>query len=442
MENRDLTGIQILGLSVAMLAPSGAMAFNTAGAVQNAGMTAPLSFLLAGIGILFVGFSFVQLGRVIPGEGSAYAYNSKALGERMGFISEWLLILTYVTFAFSSSAIVGNFLNVFLEHFGIRLPVPLYVIGVLLVGGFLSHFGIEFSTRLALILEAFAVGALSVLTVIILLKGGMHGLSGKPFNPKNGSMSGIGSGMIFAMMSFAGFEGAATITHRAKNYKKAITVAIIGSVVFGMFFYFIVSYTEIMGYGLNNIAAMKNSAAPLNFLATHYVGKAMAIFIDFASVTSYFACYFGALNSGAFMLKAIADRGYLGSWIAKTSGKKNTPTHALDTITVLALIFWAVIGIGMKVNAGDYYNYLGTIGTIALLLVYVLVNVGVIFYFKRDNKKKIMRHLIAPIIGILVMIFPIYSNLWPIPSWPMNIFPYIVLVWLVLGFFMKRKSKA
>ena len=140
MENKDLTGIQILGLSVAMLAPSGAMAFNTAGAVQNAGMTAPLSFLLAGIGILFVGFSFVQLGRVIPGEGSAYAYNSKALGERMGFISGWLLILTYVTFAFSSSAIVGNFLNVFLEHFGIRLPVPLYVIAVLLVGGFLSHF--------------------------------------------------------------------------------------------------------------------------------------------------------------------------------------------------------------------------------------------------------------------------------------------------------------
>ena len=134
-------------------------------------MTAPLSFLLAGIGILFVGFSFVQLGRVIPGEGSAYAYNSKALGERMGFISGWLLILTYVTFAFSSSAIVGNFLNVFLEHFGIRLPVPLYVIAVLLVGGFLSHFGIEFSTRLALILEAFAVGALSFLTVIILLKG-------------------------------------------------------------------------------------------------------------------------------------------------------------------------------------------------------------------------------------------------------------------------------
>ena len=96
----------------------------------------------------------------------------------------------------------------------------------------------------------------------------------------------------------------------------------------------------------------------------------------------------------------------------------------------------------MKVNAGDYYNYLGTIGTIALLLVYVLVNVGVIFYFKRNNKKKIVRHLIAPIIGILVMIFPIYSNLWPIPSWPMNIFPYIVLAWLILGFFMKRKSKA
>ncbi len=73
----------------------------------------PIAFLLGGIGVLFVAISFVELGKRIPGDGSAYAYNAKALGEKAGFISGWLLVLTYVTFVFSSGAIVGNFANVF-----------------------------------------------------------------------------------------------------------------------------------------------------------------------------------------------------------------------------------------------------------------------------------------------------------------------------------------
>lgn len=248
--------------------------------------------------------------------------------------------------------------------------------------------------------------------------------------------------MIFAMMSFAGFEGSATIAPRAHRPHKAIKVAILGSVIFAALFYFIVSYTEIIGFGTSHIGLMKDSSAPLNYLATRYVGKWMAIFIDFASVSSYFACYFGALNAGAFMLEALSNNGYLSPWLGQLKGEKETPAHALDLITVLALIFYAIIGIGFKVSAGDYYNYLGTIGVIALLLVYVLVSVGAIAYSRKHSAKhSFFKHTLAPLIGILVMIFPIYSNLWPIPAWPMNTFPYIVFVWLILGFFVPQKKK-
>ena len=440
MKNKRLSLLEVMGLSVAMLAPTGAMAFNTAGAVASSGVVAPLGFLLAGIGILFVGISFVTLGRNIEGEGSAYAYNAKALGEKIGFISGWLLVLTYVTFAFSSSAVVGNFLNVFFKHFDINLPIPLYVIAVLLIGGALSHLGIEFSTKFAIILELFAVGALIILTAAILFQGGDAGITSKPLDPANGTVSGIGAGMIFALMSFAGFEGAATIVPRAKKPAKAITVAIFGSVVFAMIFYFVVSYTEIIGFGTSNIVKMQNSAAPLNYLSIRYVGTWMAIFIDFASVTSYFACYFGALNAGAFMIQALAKEGYLMSWIGELKGTKKTPVHALDLITILSLIFYAIIGIGIGVSAGNYYNYLGTIGVIALLLVYVLVSVGAIAFFRKKGNNNLFL-LFIPLVAILLMAFPIYSNLWPIPAWPMNIFPYIVFIWVIIGFFIPKKKR-
>lgn len=439
-KHRKLSLIEVLGLSVAMLAPTGAMSFNTAGAVTMAGIHAPIAFLLGGIAVLFTGISFVELGRRIPGDGSAYAYNRKALGEKTGFLSGWLLVLTYITFVWSAAPIVGNFAKVFLSHFGLNVPVWLLILLVLLVGGALSHMGIEFSTRFALGLEIIAVGALVILAIAIWAAGGRNGITAAPITPTHVTMTQLGTGMIFAFLSFAGFEGAATIAPRGRDPKKAITVSILGSVIFAALFYFLISYTEIIGYGTNHISAMANSAAPVNFLAEHYVGNWMAILMDFAAFTSYFACYFGALNAGAFMLEALAQKdGYLPKWLGVLKGEKKTPTHALDTVTVLSIIAYVICGMMMGVTAPNLYNYWGTVGMIPLLLVYALVNVGAISFFRHDEHHSWFKHLIAPILGIIVLIFPIYSNLWPIPAFPANIFPYVTVVWLIIGFFIPKR---
>ncbi|MDN6038216.1 MAG: APC family permease, partial [Lacticaseibacillus paracasei] len=81
-KRKKLTLLEVFGLSIAMVAPTGAMSFNTASAAANAGINMPIAFLLGGIGVLFVAISFVELGKRIPGDGSAYAYNAKALGEK------------------------------------------------------------------------------------------------------------------------------------------------------------------------------------------------------------------------------------------------------------------------------------------------------------------------------------------------------------------------
>lgn len=437
MQKKQLSLLEVFALSIAMVAPTGAMAFNTAGAANMAGINVPLAFILGGIGVIFTGISFVELGRRIPGEGSAYAYNRRALGEKGGFVSGWALILTYITFTTSSAAIVGNFLNVFLGHFGIHGPIPLYIIVALVLSDWLSHQGIEFSTRFALTLEIIAVFVLAILTVIIIVHGGDTGNTSAPLNPSHGTLGTLGGGMIFALMSFAGFEGAATIAPRAKKPAKAIRVALIGAVLFAMIFYCIVSYAEVIGFGTKNIAKMAGSSAPLNYLATRYVGGWMAIFIDFASVTSYFACFFGALNAGAFIMEAMANKGYMHPWLGELKGDKQTPTHALDLISGLSILLYVVFGIFGHISATNYYNYFGTIGMYPLLLVYVLVNIGAIVYFAKHREHfGFWKHVAAPVVGLLVMVFPIYSNLWPVPAKPYNIFPYVLIVWLVIGIFV------
>ena len=246
--------------------------------------------------------------------------------------------------------------------------------------------------------------------------------------------------MVFPLLSFAGFEGATTIAPRAQRPNKAVSVAILGTVLFAILFFILVSYAEVIGFGINNIDKLAGSSAPLNYLASHYVGNYMAVFIDFASSTSYFACYIGALNAASFMLEALAKNGYLNNWLSYKDSKKSTPTHAIDLVSILALIVYLVFGI--KVGATNYYNYCGTIGTLSLLLVYVLVNVGAIRYFKyRIEGYSFIKHRICPLIGILVLIYPIYSNLWPVPVFPMNMFPYFVFFWIIFGWIISFRRK-
>ena len=78
---------------------------------------------------------------------------------------------------------------------------------------------------------------------------------------------------------------------------------------------------------------------------------------------------------------------------------------------------------------------------LGLLTVYVLVNIGAIVYFRKDKGRSMFKHVLAPVIGILVLIYPIYTSLWPIPAFPMNTFPYIAIAWFLIGLWVAAKRR-
>jgi hypothetical protein len=65
-----------------------------------------------------VGASFVAFSRRITHAGSVYAYIAFVFGPHYGFIAGWTLLFTYLTYASSSSALVGGFLQAALHNFG------------------------------------------------------------------------------------------------------------------------------------------------------------------------------------------------------------------------------------------------------------------------------------------------------------------------------------
>jgi hypothetical protein len=80
-------------------------------------------------------------------------------------------------------------------------------------------------------------------------------------------------------------------------------------------------------------------------------------------------------------------------------------------------------------SALNVFFYLATIGTLSLLVMYVLTNVAAVWHLGRRSPWQVL----VPAGGVLIAGFVLYHNVWPVPSPPYEYFPYLVLAWLLGG---------
>ncbi|MCL6452868.1 MAG: APC family permease [Alicyclobacillus sp.] len=428
-----LSLVEVLALSVSIVAPTMAMAFNTAPTAGAAGAGVPLSFLIGTIAMLLVGVSFFEFSKRISHSGSVYAYNTRGLGPKTGFVSGWALTATYFCYAAGCAALFGNFASAFLQHFGIRTPASVWVVVGVLVVWFFSYRDIRLSTRFALLLELISIVVVLILCLVIVGKGGANGNTATPFTFAGSGASGVGAGIIFAVLSFAGFEGAATLGEEAKNPRRAVPFAIYGTVIAAGIFYIFVSYAQVIGFGTGHVQALAASTAPLDTLASRYVGHAMGTFVDFAATISAFACSLGSANACSRMLYALGRDRTVPSFVSRVHPRHGTPHYAVHTIGILMLVCY--LACGLHAGAANFYSYFGTIGTFTLLVAYLLINVAAIRFFRRFRAEGYShtRHLVIPVLGFLALLWPIYGNVYPVPAPPFNLFPYIAAAWILLG---------
>ena len=98
---------------------------------------------------------------------------------------------------------------------------------------------------------------------------------------------------------------------------------------------------------------------------------------------------------------------------------------------VLGLIFgYLVFG-----DPATTYGYFGGLGTLAVLFVYIFINVSVFLYFLRKERENfsVVRHALIPLIATAAVCLPIYGLIYPVPDPPFNLWPYLIAAWAVIG---------
>jgi amino acid transporter len=440
---RELNLWEAIGMSVAGASPSLAMAFSGPGVAALVGRAAALSFLFAAVTCVFIGYAFMMLARKYNSAGSVYGFVGASIGPRSGFFSGWAMMLMYLVFTAGSAAASGYFVADLFNDLGwwhnasfIWFAIPITLIVWLTASGLARH-----ATRLLLWIESVTVCLILILMIVILVKvGAGHGLNGGKltlsiFSPPSGvNLHALVLGAVFGFLAFTGFEAAGALGEETVNPGRDIPRAIGVSIVAIAIFYVACIAVQSIGFGADKAgsAEFASSSGPLFQLAGVYLDSVVRDMLLVGAAFGAFSAAASEAMAGSRLLYALSRDGTPRSPLARISSPSGAPRRAVEVTIAVSIVLLLAFQFA-SVSGFTIWQYLGTLGTLAILVGYAMVCIGASRAALNGHLQIAKWKAVVPILAALAVVYTLYNQIIPAPAYPYNVFPYIALAWLVIG---------
>jgi amino acid transporter len=419
------------------MAPVLAIVLNAPAAAPVAGAALPLSFLIAFIAAALVGNTVVQFSRQLPSAGSFYTFNSKGLGPLAGFFTGWLFWIGYAVLAPGLFTAFGAFVHDYvLSTFGADIQWWLFSLAAMAIILGLSLRSIRASVNLDLALLVIEVVVFLILGILAISTAG-SGNTGAVFLVSSSptGVSGVGLGVVFGLLSFIGFDAAATLGEETRNPRRSIPLAIAGALGAVGVFYVLMMYALTAGYRLNDpsqLSAFIKDANPFVTLGQN-VAPWLLQPIELAAIAGIFSCFLAIHNTTVRVMFSMGRDRVLPASLGRVHARWFSPHRAIAVQTVFTVVVGISVGLWLGPGATGAYGFTGSIGTVAIVIVYILSNIALIKFFWRRPDRKVLTHIVMPILGILGLAYPLWAVSNPGQAAPYNLVPIVVVVWIIVG---------
>jgi amino acid transporter len=256
-----------------------------------------------------------------------------------------------------------------------------------------------------------------------------------PLNPSESPhhFGGILAGMVFSILALSGFEAPAPLAQEARRPAKFISQAITFSLVVIGVFYVFMSYTSSIGWGTRDMAAFASNPNPYYVLGRSLWGAGWWLVV-LAIINSAIGVGLACTNSASRVMYTMGRAGTLPAGFGRIHPTHQTPAFAIGFVQLAGIA--AILLVGLLLKPEFIFGYLETIATLAVILLYVLANLALTRYMRREQLGKftVWRHFLVPWIATLALLPVLFVTVYPEPSWPYNSTPYLFLATLVIGF--------
>jgi amino acid transporter len=117
-----------------------------------------------------------------------------------------------------------------------------------------------------------------------------------------------------------------------------------------------------------------------------------------------------------------------------SAGRNGTPAAAAVVITSLIALIALVCATAFSAKPFDTFLWSGTIGTLILLVAYLLATVGCIKLIWIDKKMSVPTwEIVIPLLALVMLGYTLYRNVFPYPTeGPARWFPVVAFGWLLV----------
>jgi amino acid transporter len=424
---------ELLAQNIALISPTMTAALIVPLMYGTTGSISWLSYAVGGFLVLFVALSLNQFAKRTTNSGSMYSYAMSGLGFGGGALCGWCLLWAYLFIGLAGTTGFTIFATTLLQM--IHVSVPPVILFAFCLGScfYIAYKDIKISTLITLGLEAFSCTFILLLAFIVL---GHHhfAIDTTQFALKGTSLLTLGMGAVVAIFSLVGFESSTAFGEEAVNPLKTIPRSVIWSLVITAAFFIFITYVEVQGTAGASTTLDKMNA-PLNTLAIMYGVPYLQPILSLGAMVSFFALASSCMNAGARVMYAMGRHDFFPQNTSYAHAKHGTPHVAL---IVMAIVMFAVVSVsyGFLVINGmavlDEFNDAGTMGAFGFVGAYTLIVLAAPFFLKKRGELK-AQHVILCVVAMALMLIPIVGSVWPVPSPPVNYFPYAFAAYLWFG---------
>jgi amino acid transporter len=408
----------------------------------TAGVAAPLTIIAAGVAVAFLATTVAEFTRAEPSAGSFITYVETSLGARAGAVTALLVTVGYTVAMTGVFTMSGGLLAMTLAHYT-ALHVPWGPLSLVLTVAaiWVTAKGVKLSTS-AVGVALVAQLAVMIAVCAVALVDGRGELSAAPFSWAHltGGLAGLSRGFPLALYMFIGWENGPALAEEARDPKRTVPRALYISIAIGAALFILFAYATVTGFGYD-VSSIGRSSVPFLTVADRDLGG-WAVLAWVAGIASVLAALVSGASSQARMLYDGGRTGLLPARLGRLRANSGTPVSALVVMAAVGLgiigAWWIthlVTGHTGAMNPVGLYAECSTMGTIVILVVYLLTNISLpVFMWRRHRAMfSAVRHVVVPALGSAVLVVPFVELCQPGQPSPYGYFPYLALAVLAVA---------